>query len=457
MQRIEQILEMGMGTRPAANGWRMATGFAVTLALLTAGIAQAAAADGKASERAPASDRVIDKQFEAAGMKIRAAIASGELTRAEAWSACSAARKEIISRAVDAGTISEAKAAGWLQEINKEQLGGRLKESGARIKAAAERGEIGEEEAWAEWYATKEALITEAVEGGQITEEDAAVFHHEIHKAELRDRLKTAGGRIKEAAGDGELTEAEAWAKWYATKERLIIEAVELGEITEDDATAFHREMHQAELKERIEAAGGRIKAAVVNGEMTEDEGWDAWAAAREELIAEAAEAGEISEQTAAEFRHGYARWEVGQRLRKAVARGEMTEEEAWAAWAEYNNETDEIAEKLEAMVERGELSAEEAEAKLRAIENALGGKAKTGSLDARTVLRAIKRADLTSDQRERIRIIERQAIGAYRKISRKDKEAHTELATRIKAEIVKLLKPEQAEQFEAALERLDR
>jgi Spy/CpxP family protein refolding chaperone len=110
-------------------------------------------------------------------------------------------------------------------------------------------------------------------------------------------------------------------------------------------------------------------------------------------------------------------------------------------------------------MVERGELSAEQAEARLRAIEQAVAaeGNAKTGSLDARTVLRAVKRVDLTSDQKESIRIIERDAARAYHKISRKDKQAHTELAKLVKAKIDQLLSPEQAKQFEAALERLDR
>lgn len=434
------------------------------LAVMLAPLRGADAQEDKAtSEQSPAAKeiveakRIIERQFEAAGTDIKAAVVGGEMSEAEGWAAWHAARREIVDSAVESGLISEADGAGYQQWINSEQLGGQLKEAGARIKAAAQRGEMSEAEAWNKWYTTKEALITEAVEGGQITDGDAAVFRREIRKAELHDRLGTAGGRIEEAAARGELSDDEAWAEWYATKEQLISEAVELGEITKEDAAEFQRGLHQAELKERIGAAGERIKAAVVSGEMTEDEGWDAWAAAREELIAEATEAGEISAEDADEFRRGYERWAIGRRLKTAVARGEMTEEEAWAAWAEYNNETDEIAEKLQAMVERGELTAEEAEAKLRAIENALGERAKSVTLDIRTVLRAIKRVDLTSDQRERIRAIEREAGAAYRKIPRKDKQAHTELATRVKAEIVKLLKPDQVEQFEAALKRLDR
>jgi polyhydroxyalkanoate synthesis regulator phasin len=279
----------------------------------------------------------------------------------------------------------------------------------------------------------------------------------QISREKLGGRLKEAGGRIRAAAERGEISEDEAWAEWYATRDELIDTAVEAGEISAEDARSFRDKTHQAELKERIGAAGDQIKAAVVVGEKTEDEGWAAWAEARDELIAEAEEAGEISAETADEFRQGYERWTVGQRLKAAVASGAMTEEEAWAAWAEYNGEPGQIEEKLAEMVKRGEITAEEAEAKLLAIEKALGGKGGRATLDARTVLKAIKRVELTRDQKDNIRDIEREAIGAFRKISRKDKQAHAELATQVKAEIDKLLKPEQAEQFEAALKQLVR
>ncbi|MFH1745872.1 MAG: hypothetical protein ABIG44_02395 [Planctomycetota bacterium] len=82
---------------------------------------------------------------------------------------------------------------------------------------------------------------------------------------------------------------------------------------------------------------------------------------------------------------------------------------------------------------------------------------APSGSLDARTVLRAVKRVDLTRAQRDEIRAIERETLGAYRNISRKDKQRHNELAERVKTRITALLNSAQTEQFEAALEHLDR
>ncbi len=115
------------------------------------------------------------------------------------------------------------------------------------------------------------------------------------------------------------------------------------------------------------------------------------------------------------------------------------------------------VAAELDALVKSGELSAEDAEAKMIAIENSVKVDAEPGSLDARTVLRAVKRVDLTRAQQDEIRDIERAAIGAYRQISRKDKQRHAELAEQLKAEIAELLDGEQIEQFQSALKRLDR
>lgn len=115
------------------------------------------------------------------------------------------------------------------------------------------------------------------------------------------------------------------------------------------------------------------------------------------------------------------------------------------------------VAERLEALVKTGELSAEDAEARLIAIKNSVTVNSKAVSLDARTVLRAVKRVDLDRDQKDEIRDIEREVQRVYRKISRKNKQGHTELAEQVKAEITGLLDAEQIEQFEAVLERLDR
>jgi polyhydroxyalkanoate synthesis regulator phasin len=115
------------------------------------------------------------------------------------------------------------------------------------------------------------------------------------------------------------------------------------------------------------------------------------------------------------------------------------------------------VAAELDALVKSGELSADDAEAKMIAVANAVDVAAKPASRDARTVLRAVKRVDLTRSQKDEIRDIERAAIGVYRQISRKDQQGHTELAEQVKGEITELLDREQIEQFQAALKHLNR
>jgi len=76
---------------------------------------------------------------------------------------------------------------------------------------------------------------------------------------------------------------------------------------------------------------------------------------------------------------------------------------------------------------------------------------------DVRDVLRAVKRLRLTSEQKDAVREIEHEAIGAYRKIGRRDREGQVLLAAEVKGEIADLLDSEQVEQFEQQLQRLGR
>lgn len=81
----------------------------------------------------------------------------------------------------------------------------------------------------------------------------------------------------------------------------------------------------------------------------------------------------------------------------------------------------------------------------------------KRGPADVRDILRAAKRLRLDGEQKEGIRDIEREAIGAFRKIGRRDKEGQAGLAADVKADIIELLDAEQVEQFEEQLKRLGR
>ena len=355
MQRIERILGTSATMRPVTNGGRIAIFLTVAMTLVVSGVVHAAASDARAERHSKpeaetrqeavknqgANPEAVGKRLEAAGARLKSAVAQGEMTEEEAWAEWYAVKEKIITEAVEAGELIEGEADAYRHEIHKAELSDRLGAAGGRIRAAAARGELTEEEAWAEWHAAKEELISGAVNASEISEDDAAAFRHEVNKAELGDRLEAAGGRIKAAVASGEMTEDEGWAEWHAAKEELITEAVDAGKISDAEAAAFQREIRKAELGERLGAAGERIKTAAENGEMTEEEAWAEWHATKEELISGAVDAGEISSADAAAFRHEIEKAEAGERLKAAVARGEMTEEEAWARWAEINKEAD--------------------------------------------------------------------------------------------------------------------
>jgi Spy/CpxP family protein refolding chaperone len=76
------------------------------------------------------------------------------------------------------------------------------------------------------------------------------------------------------------------------------------------------------------------------------------------------------------------------------------------------------------------------------------------GPQDVRTVLRAVKRLKLSGEQKDEIRKIEREAIGAYRKIGRRNHEEQAQLAGEVKKEIIGVLDADQVEQFDQYLQR---
>jgi len=74
---------------------------------------------------------------------------------------------------------------------------------------------------------------------------------------------------------------------------------------------------------------------------------------------------------------------------------------------------------------------------------------------DVRTILSAAKRIqDLSSEQKESVREIEREALRSSREL-RRDREGLAFLAAEVKADIIKLLNEKQAEEFQRNLERL--
>jgi hypothetical protein len=74
---------------------------------------------------------------------------------------------------------------------------------------------------------------------------------------------------------------------------------------------------------------------------------------------------------------------------------------------------------------------------------------------DVRSVLKAMKRVHgLSSEQRDALREIERNAQRSYQDV-RRDKERSAKLAADVKTRIIEVLNPEQAEEFKRSLDRL--
>lgn len=279
----------------------------------------------------------VGRQLEETGQQIEMALEAGQLSEDEAWAEWYAARDEIIDGAVARGEIDVAAAGDLRRAVGRSELKAQLELAGNRIKAAHENGEMTADEAWAAWHETQQQLVGAAVEAGTITADEAPAWDGSAsERSGLDRRLEEAGNAIKQAALRGEITGEEAWEEWYESKDALIAEAIENGELTPPQAEAYHRELHKAELSERLNTAGAQIRAQYAAGDLTEDEAWSTWQVRKEELIDTALEVGEIDAGTADEFRREIEKIEYGQQLKTAVVRGELTEQEAKDAWEAY-------------------------------------------------------------------------------------------------------------------------
>jgi len=85
------------------------------------------------------------------------------------------------------------------------------------------------------------------------------------------------------------------------------------------------------------------------------------------------------------------------------------------------------------------------------------GERAQEDPTDVRTILRAAKRLELTEDQSDKLREIERDAGQAERQVRRSDRESRAALAADVTKKIEALLTPEQIEQFRKSLQPRER
>ncbi len=151
--------------------------------------------------------------------------------------------------------------------------------------------------------------------------------------------------KLGEAVAEGDLSLEQAHA---------MLET--LHEITEDDHQGHekhHKKHHgkhegvEEKIEMWVEKVGRRIEEAVEEGDLTEDEGWAKWKAfKKDELMPKlkaSVKGGQVSKEWSREFMKGIEMVEVGEMLKAAVDKGEMTEDEAWRKWKDlYGDEDDE-------------------------------------------------------------------------------------------------------------------
>jgi polyhydroxyalkanoate synthesis regulator phasin len=133
-----------------------------------------------------------------------------------------------------------------------------------------------------------------------------------------------------------------AVAQDYEAVGKRLAKAVVKGELTWEQANAMMESLHEQEqefwdIGKELRDVGDELKAAVARGEMTEDEAWHEWYQFKEEEVAprlkEAVEEGEMSEAEAWGIWKGIEKGEKAEQLKAAVMKGEMSEEEARREW----------------------------------------------------------------------------------------------------------------------------
>lgn len=140
------------------------------------------------------------------------------------------------------------------------------------------------------------------------------------------------------------LPRGSADAQDYGAVEKRLATAVVKGELSLRQASAMMDTLHEEaedeedwDLEEALRETGAELKAAVARGEMSEAEAWQEWEEFKMEEVApwlkEAVHSGEMSKAKAWGLWKGIEKAEQAERLKAVVAKGEMTAEEARAKW----------------------------------------------------------------------------------------------------------------------------
>ena len=197
--------------------------------------------------------------------------------------------------------------------------------------------------------------LREQVAAGELTSEEAKEKYADIEermwhrhrmaerKAAIEARLKAMGMELRKQVAAGEMTEEEAKAKYDAAEEQMW-RRFRMAEEKAGGERRASRELEElkASIEERLKALGMELRKQVAADEMTAEEAKEKYDAAEEQMwrrfrMAEK-KAGDGERGENAELKELgvaiQARLKgMGMELRKQVAAGEMTEEEAKAKY----------------------------------------------------------------------------------------------------------------------------
>jgi len=337
------------------------------------------------------------QDVDAVAKRLGAAVREGELSRAQAGVMLEALRKTMAK-----------------EEAGKDDVAAELKGIWTRLQAAVKNGRLSQEDADAKMAAIKR----EKLRDGKV---DASADR------DFGAKLEAAGERIRRAVESGDMSLDEGWRKWLQVKEEIVRGAVASGELrkehvgavlheiakgetrarlgaavaagtlTEKEAAAKWKQRYGDEKKEaapkkgtqyKLAQAGVEIRKAVAEGKLSAED-----ARAKMQALRKMADKQASGDASAAE---AIGKWidAMGERIRKAVEDGSLSEEEGWAKWQAIKD--GEIAPKLKAAVQAGKMTEKEARAIWGGIEKAEAGVKLRAAVEAGELTAAEARAKWT-------------------------------------------------------------
>ena len=145
------------------------------------------------------------------------------------------------------------------------------------------------------------------------------------------------------------------YAQDFDAVERKLGEAVAEGELSLEQAVVMMEALREVAEDEQegginrrfggwIGDVGGKLKAAVEAGKLSEEDAWKKWHHFKQHELGPklkaTLKAGKMSEEIARRIWHDVEMAEVGEKLKAAVAKGELTEKEAGAKWKAISKES---------------------------------------------------------------------------------------------------------------------